>query len=74
LPLYFIDIDNGQKTCEVRFNDRDFRVGDILHLQEWLVNYTGRQIDVEVTHVLKNCEWCKDGYAILSFRKLRERE
>ena len=31
-PEYYKDIDRGLKTFELRKNDRDFKVGDILML------------------------------------------
>lgn len=34
LPEYFSRIQSGQKTFEIRKNDRDFQVGDILILKE----------------------------------------
>lgn len=34
-PYYFEEVWNGTKTFEVRKNDRDFRVGDTLILQEY---------------------------------------
>lgn len=43
-----------KKTCEIRFNDRKYKKGDILHLVE--MNYskpTGRFVVAIVTHVLK---------------------
>lgn len=43
----------GDKTCELRRNDRAFAVGDELELAEWDgANYTGRSISFVVTHVL----------------------
>ncbi len=44
----------GAKCHEVRRNDRDFHAGDRLALLEWdnrTAKYTGRRIDVLVTHV-----------------------
>ena len=31
---YYQQIERGKKKFELRLNDRDFKVGDILHLQE----------------------------------------
>lgn len=42
------------KKHEVRRADRDYRVGDILHLREWnpdTQTYTGRQAWFDVTHI-----------------------
>ena len=35
-PQYFSAIKDGRKSFEARLNDRDFHVGDILCLQEWV--------------------------------------
>lgn len=35
LPHYFWPVCWGHKTFEIRRNDRDFQVGDILILREW---------------------------------------
>jgi len=34
-PEYFEQMKNGTKTFEMRFNDRDYQVGDHLLLTEW---------------------------------------
>jgi ASC-1-like (ASCH) protein len=34
MPQYFQRIVTGQKTFEIRFNDRDYQVGDTLFLKE----------------------------------------
>lgn len=34
-PEYYKEIVAGRKTFEVRKNDREYKVGDILHLREW---------------------------------------
>ena len=44
----------GDKTHEVRVNDRDFKVGDVLHLREWYPQrkkYTGDEVLVRVTNI-----------------------
>ncbi len=34
-PQFFDDVRSGKKPFEVRYNDRDFREGDILILRKW---------------------------------------
>lgn len=56
-PEYFKSIADGSKPFEVRFNDRDFGVGDYLILQEYhprLGEYTGRYIKTRITYVLNS--------------------
>jgi hypothetical protein len=54
-PGYFGPILDGTKTFEVRNLDRDFRVGDVLVLQEWepaSKEYTGRATARTVTYIM----------------------
>ena len=54
-PEHFQAAVSGEKRFEVRVNDRDFRVGDMLRLREWdPVNgaYTNREVKQRVTHIL----------------------
>lgn len=56
-PSYFEAIQRREKTFEVRRNDRDFAVGDVLVLQEWEPgrtwgNYTGREMQLVITYVM----------------------
>jgi hypothetical protein len=53
-PCYFEDIASGKKCFELRKNDRDYKVGDTLVLQEWLpdIEYTGREIEKNVPYIL----------------------
>lgn len=64
---YFNDQESGAKPFEVRRNDRDFAVGDILHLQEFALpeTYTGRELLREVTYVLEDASYCKEGFVVL---------
>ena len=71
LPEYFEAIVKGEKNFEVRFNDRNFSKGDILFLREHDGReYTGRTITVEVTYLLDNPAYCKDGYVIMAIKVL----
>lgn len=51
----FISIMIGTKKCEIRDrDDRDFKIGDILVLQEWdraMGAHTGREIIATTTHI-----------------------
>ena len=51
-PKYFKDVVSGKKGFEIRENDRDFRVGDFLALNEWDGLYTGNCCLVEVVYIL----------------------
>lgn len=51
---YFEHVLSSAKPFEVRRNDRDYRVGDVLHLREWSRRdsaYTGRDCWRRVTYL-----------------------
>lgn len=53
-PEYFQAVIDGVKTFEIRLNDRGFKVGDTLWLQEFEVDknhYTGRHLKATVTYM-----------------------
>ena len=68
-PEYYRDVQCGLKTFELRKNDRNFQVGDILMLIKLddKGNETDQVTRVKVTYILKDCPQygLKDGYAIL---------
>ena len=69
LPEHYRAIEKEEKTFEVRYNDRDYHKYDILHLKEYVGGvYTGREIEAEVTDLLDNPEYCKEGYVIMSIK------
>ncbi len=71
LPEYFYDVKNGNKTFEVRKDDRNYRDGDFLMLSEWFNGgYTGRTVKVLVTYLLRDTEYVKDGFVIMGIRKV----
>ena len=69
---HFSDVINKTKTAEIRYNDRNYQVGDILILNEIdsLGNFTGNECRVTVTHVLNNNQFLQTGYVMLSFHML----
>lgn len=55
LPEYFEPVIKGEKTFEIRVNDRDFKKGDYLALNEyWDGKYTGRSCVVYVDYILND--------------------
>jgi hypothetical protein len=61
-PRYFSDVADGKKLFELRCNDRNFQLGDILMLREWDkdAGYSGRIITANVSYLLPSSE-CPDG-------------
>lgn len=52
LPRWFEDVESGKKNFEIRRYDRDFKVGDIICLQEWeRGKYTGREIAKKIQYI-----------------------
>lgn len=67
-PEFFSAVCNGVKRAELRKNDRDYRVGDTLHLMETprgSCHRTGEFINVKITHIADVGEWMP-GYVLLS--------
>lgn len=68
-PEYFNDVISGKKKFEVRYNDRDFKVGDLIVLEEFKNNrYTNRFLNCEITYILNDQEYLKENYVVLGFR------
>ncbi len=56
------------KSFEFRRNDRDFKVGDVLMLKEFIPmhdSYTTRVIIADVKYILKDSFSIPEGYAIM---------
>lgn len=67
-PEYFQLVKNGKKPFEVRRNDRNYQEGDTLLLREWhrgMQAYTGEELTIKVTYILRDPEFVKEGYVIL---------
>jgi len=76
----FDAIRSGEKKCDIRFDDRGFEVGDVLHLRKtkytgeemaesgpFNLAYIGKPHDVRVTHILRGPAYgLKEGWVCLS--------
>lgn len=52
-PQYFQQTLEGNKPFEIRLNDRNFQVGDIVILKEWdNIKYSGREIRGTIKYIL----------------------
>lgn len=71
-PHYFQPIFDGLKTFEVRYNDRDYKEGDILHLMEYNPDgkgYSTRNVYRYVTHILSDdFKGVAKGWVVMSIR------
>ncbi len=71
--IYSKDIELGIKKSELRLNDRDYKVGDILYLQE--INdkdeFTGKIIMVYITHILDDNTYLQKDYVCLSIEYIK---
>lgn len=71
LPIYFEEVIEGRKSFEVRKNDRNFKVGDMLALNEYDAEkkeYTGNSCLVYVDYILKDENYCKNGFVIMAIK------
>ena len=70
-PKFFAGLVSGNKTAEVRKNDRDFQPGDILVLREWSFEngYSGEVERRIISRVDRLDALSQDlaGYVLLSF-------
>lgn len=69
-PQFFPALARGEKTFEIRKNDRNFQVGDGLRLREWdpvEERYTGREVQAEISYVLSG--WgLEEGFVCLGLK------
>lgn len=60
-PEFYAPVERGEKTFELRIDDRHYEVGDVLVLREWMPDvhgtdggrYTGSECRRRVTYVLE---------------------
>lgn len=73
LPEYFSAVLSGQKMFELRKDEDDIQVGDLLVLREWDgEKYTGRAINADTMYVLRNAPQygLMKGYCVIGIRIL----
>lgn len=71
-PQYFQKIIDKKKTAELRFNDRNYQIEDLLFLQEYnneKKEYTGRETYVKITDITEGTNHLISGNVMLSFKK-----
>ncbi|MED1528777.1 RNA-binding protein [Bacillus pumilus] len=70
LPQYFWACKTGHKCFEIRKNDRDFKVGDLIQLREYKDgDYTGRCVLGRISFITDYQQ--QDDYVVLNFKRLR---
>jgi len=69
---YFEDVISGNKTFEIRKNDRGFRKEDTIVLKEWdpkTEQYTGREISKKVSYILDGGNFgLKKGFVAMAMK------
>lgn len=70
---FFGEVERGEKTFELRKNDRDYKEGDILEMMEFKDGKnTGRMVRVLVTYILTEFAGLEEGYCIMATCLLNE--
>lgn len=70
---FFGEVERGEKTFELRKNDRDYKKGDILEMMEFKDGKnTGRMVRVLVTYILTEFAGLEEGYCIMATCLLNE--
>ena len=64
--MFFDAVDTGKKSFELRKNDRNYQIGDILELHEMSNGEeTGRVTEKQVVYILEGFKGLEEGYCIL---------
>lgn len=70
-PYFFNKVLSGEKTFEIRENDRNFMEGDLLALNEYdpeKQEHTGRSCLVYVDFAMTDPKYVREGFAIMSIK------
>ena len=77
---YYEDSERGIKTFEIRKNDRNYKIGDVLELREYvkdirgLAYYTGNVHWKIITYILDDGLYLAPGYVCLGLLPIAEPE
>lgn len=68
--VYYEALVSGEKKAEIRYNDRDYKVGDRICFMEMSEPHAYRDGDFKITHV---CSFIglKEGYVMLSLERVK---
>nr|DAN85666.1 MAG TPA: chromosome partitioning protein [Caudoviricetes sp.] len=70
---FFEDVKTGRKTFELRKNDREYKEGDMIVLNEYKGGAaTGRTITKKIVYILEDFAGLEDGYCILGLGEVEE--
>jgi Domain of unknown function (DUF3850) len=65
---FYQAVENGIKKFELRLNDRNFKIGDMIYLEETVNGfYTGRKLDpMEIKYILHGTKFgLKENFCII---------
>lgn len=69
-PLHFLMVESGDKTWELRKNDRDYSIGDTFTLKRWSMGrFDGKEIHGTIGGLWVDLPGLEDGYCIFTFAK-----
>ena len=73
LPEFYREVASGNKAFEIRKDEDDVQVGDLITLREWDgKRYTGCSVLAKVSYVLRDAEeyGLMSGYCIIGLRNI----
>lgn len=71
--MFFDAVDTGKKSFELRKNDRNYQIGDILELHEMNDGAeTGRVTKKQVVYILEGFKGLEEGYCILGLDEVED--
>jgi hypothetical protein len=71
-PKYFYQLFTGNKTFEIRKNDRGFKIGHCIIFNLWSPDrgYCSRSLAMEIVNITDFPEGLRPGYVVLGVRKI----